>query len=306
MTDVVYNAALAESAERSIELLFAPYLTPSEGKRKALTELDIRQVSDGLRQMGKDSWSREPRLYTVLRMVNQVQVIDSLVAQGVSDIWFPFNLKTLPDALRSPSSRYEFLEAQDMVLTKAFDLEREDGKHRHFSRAEDVPMRKIKELGKGGFGYVDHVVSTITYKQYARKLIPRGRTFKKNMEVLKDFERELGHLKKLSHIHIVELIGSYTDPKFVGIIMSPVAEYNLKEFLTLDPLPAGDRSFLRSFFGCLTTALCYLHDNQIRHKDIKPQNVLVKGHQIFLTDFGISLDWSELGQSTTTGETIKT
>jgi serine/threonine protein kinase len=94
----------------------------------------------------------------------------------------------------------------------------------------------------------------------------------------------LGHLKKLSHIHIVELIGSYTDPKFVGIIMSPVAEYNLKDFLELDPLPSGARSFLRTFFGCLAAALCYLHDNRVRHKDIKPQNILVKGHQIFLTD----------------------
>jgi hypothetical protein len=34
--------------------------------------------------------------------------------------------------------------------------------------------------------------------------------------------------------------------------------------------------------------------------------VLVKGHQVFLTDFGLSLDWSELDQSTTTGLTTKT
>jgi serine/threonine protein kinase len=149
-------------------------------------------------------------------------------------------------------------------------------------------------------------VSTITYKEYAPKLIPRGRTFKKNIQVLKDFERELGHLKKLSHSHIVELVGSYTDPKFVAIIMSPVAEYNLKDFLALDPLPRGGRSFLRTFFGCLATAVYYLHENRVRHKDIKPQNVLVKGHQVFLTDFGISLDWSELDQSTTSGPAIRT
>jgi serine/threonine protein kinase len=297
---------MAESAERSIELLFAPYFGPQQARRTTLSELDVRQLSDGLRRIGKDSWSKVPRLYAVLRMINQVQVIDSFITQGVSDIWFPFSHKSLPDTLRSPSSRFEFLEAQNLVLTKAFDLEREDGKHRHFSKAEDIPLKKIEELGKGGFGYVDRVISTITYKEYARKLIPRGRTFKKDMQVLKDFERELGHLKKLSHIHIVELVGSYTDPKFVGIIMSPVAEYNLKDFLSLDPLPSGDRSFLRTFFGCLAAALCYLHENQIRHKDIKPQNILVKGHQIFLTDFGLSLDWSELGQSTTSGPTIKT
>ncbi|ETI22425.1 hypothetical protein G647_06500 [Cladophialophora carrionii CBS 160.54] len=138
------------------------------------------------------------------------------------------------------------------------------------------------------------------------ELIPRGKTFKKNTEVLKGFERELTHLKKLSHIHIVELIRSHADTKFVGILMPPVADYNLKDFLMRRNLMPGQRSFLRTFFGCLVAALCYLHENKIRHKDIKPQNVLVKGHQVFLTDFGISLDWPELDQSTTTGVTTKT
>jgi serine/threonine protein kinase len=53
--------------------------------------------------------------------------------------------------------------------------------------------------------------------------------------------------------------------------MSPVADYNLKEFLNLNPLPPESRSFLQTFFGCLTAALKYLHENRIRHKDIKPQ-----------------------------------
>jgi serine/threonine protein kinase len=136
-------------------------------------------------------------------------------------------------------------------------------------------------------------------------LIPRGRTFKKDQTVLRDFERELANLKRLSHPHIIELVGSYTDPRFVGIIMSPVADCNLREFLDVSPLSMENLSLLRTFFGCLTAALCYLHENRIRHKDIKPQNVLVKGHQVFLTDFGISLDWTELGHSTTSGPTIR-
>jgi thymine-DNA glycosylase len=52
--------------------------------------------------------------------------------------------------------------------------------------------------------------------------------------------------------------------------------------------------------------LCYLHENHIRHKDVKPENVLVKGHTVYLTDFGISLDWTESGHSTTSGYTILT
>ena len=52
--------------------------------------------------------------------------------------------------------------------------------------------------------------------------------------------------------------------------MSPVADQNLKQFLNLDLSPENC-SFLRTFFGCLTAALMYLHENRIRHKDIKPQ-----------------------------------
>jgi len=155
---------------------------------------------------------------------------------------------------------------------------------------EDVPFVRIAELGKGGFGFVDRVVSTLSYTEYARKLISRGRTFKKNMEVLRDFENELATLKKLSHKHIVQLKGSYTDPKFVGILMSPIADCNLKEFLQQSSLSQESRSILRTYFGCLAAALCYLHENHIRHKGVKPENVLVKGHTVYLTDFGISLD----------------
>lgn len=92
--------------------------------------------------------------------------------------------------------------------------------------------------------------------------------------------------------------------------MSPVAECDLKDFLHNCVSDAKgtppSKSFIRSFFGCLTSALSYLHDNTVRHKDIKPQNVLVSQQTVFLTDFGISLDWSEIGQSTTTGPTPRT
>jgi serine/threonine protein kinase len=94
-----------------------------------------------------------------------------------------------------------------------------------------VPFIKLEELGKGACGYVDRVMSTISHQEYARKLIPRSHTFHRDRKILRDFERELGNFKKLRHWHIVQLIGSYTDPRFVGIVMSPVAECDLKDFL---------------------------------------------------------------------------
>ncbi|KAF2830324.1 kinase-like protein, partial [Ophiobolus disseminans] len=100
---------------------------------------------------------------------------------------------------------------------------------------------------------------------------------------------------------------------YVGIIMSPVADCNLEDFLDRDPTSAGDCSFLRIFYGCLAAALRYLHQNCIRHNDIKPQarrcslsNVLVKANHVYLTDFGVCPDWSELSGSTTEGPSSKT
>lgn len=66
------------------------------------------------------------------------------------------------------------------------------------------------------------------------------------------------------------------------------ADCNPREFMDQSSLGEARRSFLRTFFGYLTSALCFLHDNRIRRKDTKPQNVLVKAHHVLLTDFGNS------------------
>jgi serine/threonine protein kinase len=92
--------------------------------------------------------------------------------------------------------------------------------------------------------------------------------------------------------------------KYFGIIMAPVADHDLDAYYKL--VTTKNTPVLRSFFGCLAGALDFLHTSQIRHRDIKPQNILVKGAQVYLTDFGISLNWENLSRSTTTTDTAKT
>ncbi|KAH7083833.1 hypothetical protein FB567DRAFT_530014 [Paraphoma chrysanthemicola] len=267
-------------------------------KRK-ITEHDIRGISDVLRRGSRETWSRIPRIYSVLRKIGQINAIEAFVDNGITDLSFPFTKSTLPEALCDHSARLKFLELQHLVYnTQALFLERH-ARHGHFQDPSEVPLKRLGDLGKGGFGFVDHVVSTISNREYARKVILRGKTFRKDKEVLRAFVKELEGLKRLSHRHLVSLVGSYTDRKYVAIVMAPVADCNLETLLEKSEPGARPQPFLRSFFGCLASALGYLHDSSIRHKDIKPSNVLIKHDQVYLTDIGTCLDWSELDNSIT-------
>lgn len=124
-------------------------------------------------------------------------------------------------------------------------------------------------------------------------------------EEMRYIKGELSIMKKMRtgpRHHFVELVGSYTDIEYVGILLYPLADCNLGQFLDRFH-EFQDKHLLASFFGCMATALASLHcADFIRHKDIKPENFLVKGKSVLLTDFGIALDWSETQITTTNQE----
>ncbi|EFQ89142.1 hypothetical protein PTT_14683 [Pyrenophora teres f. teres 0-1] len=288
-------------AQQGIEedLLQRWFPLEADDKLTPFSEKDIRGIADVLIRCSRERWSRVPRLYSILKKIGQLDAIDAFIDNDLSDLSFPFSKSTLPEALREISARVKFIELQHLVYnSEALNLEQATH-HGHFNDSADVPLKKVGDLGKGGYGYVDRVVSTISHREYARKQIPRGTTFRRDRQVLKDFTRELSNLRRLSHRHLVELVGSYTDKRFVAILMLPVADVNLQTFLDNTHLNERSRSLLRPFFGCLASALSYLHDNRIRHKDIKPSNVLIKDDQVYFTDFGTSLDWSGRDHSAT-------
>ncbi|KAI4945587.1 hypothetical protein J4E91_007930 [Alternaria rosae] len=64
---------------------------------------------------------------------------------------------------------------------------------------------------------------------------------------------------------------------------------------------ARQNRVLRRSFGCLASALDFIHRQTVRHKDIKPQNILIHKGKVMYTDFGLSYDFGDTGRSTTTG-----
>lgn len=72
--------------------------------------------------------------------------------------------------------------------------------------------------------------------------------------------------------------------------------------LEIPPYIAAARLRLKRVYGCLAGAVQYLHENDIRHKDLKPRNILPdRKDGLFVTDFGISRDCTDASTSVTNG-----
>jgi serine/threonine protein kinase len=58
-------------------------------------------------------------------------------------------------------------------------------------------------------------------------------------------------------------------------------------------------AFLESTLGCIASAVAYLHRQDIKHKDLKPSNILLAKDGLWVTDFGTATDFSVLTSSVT-------
>lgn len=150
---------------------------------------------------------------------------------------------------------------------------------------------------------VDRVVSKATGKVYARKRINRAKLFGHDKQAQRTYENELKVLHKIvENDHLIKVRGTYTDKKYLVMLLEPVADENLKQYMNKGPLTSTvEQTRLRTYFGCLAHTIRFLHDSSIEtlHKDIKPENILLKDGYLILTDFGTAFDWSKTGQSMT-------
>ena len=138
---------------------------------------------------------------------------------------------------------------------------------------------------------------------YARKRINRVKLFGHDKQAQKTYENEIKVLSKVAeNDHLIKVAGTYTDRKYLVMLLEPVANENLKEYMNRGPLTSSaEQQRFRTYFGCLAHTIRFLHDSPIEtiHKDIKPENILLKDGHLILTDFGTAFDWSKTGQSMT-------
>ncbi|KAH4222489.1 hypothetical protein HBI06_146930 [Parastagonospora nodorum] len=248
------------------------------------------------------------KLDRIMSIVDDEITWSALKAHDVSDIWLPIPRQTVRRLLVDERKQKAFLRAQDDILdcevnflTGDAMLSALDTTHASIEDDEEV-VRSVKLLGEGAYGIVEavDVTSNSTTIRCVRKRIGRPKQLNAQKQLLAAFSREVKVMRQVRHPHCVQFLGSYTEIDYVNILSLPVADTDLARFLD-QPVTQQSRETLSRGIGCLCNAINYLHDNNIRHEDLKPQNVLIHGDNILLTDFGFSLDFSEDSVSTTTG-----
>ncbi|KAF4451164.1 serine/threonine protein kinase [Fusarium austroafricanum] len=175
-----------------------------------------------------------------------------------------------------------------------------------YGNTNDIPYTRnlSGRVAKGSFGAVMKVKHNQTSEELAMKTF-----FSKDNSAIR---REIGVLEVCDHPNIVELVEAFTvvdedeeNDGVINMILRPWAPYTLERFLTtsdaqrkaqcpwFDPRSVQSTLCIYQIMQQLACGVQYLHKLSIKHKDIKPDNILLhepKSTDIrpLITDVGVS------------------
>jgi serine/threonine protein kinase len=175
-----------------------------------------------------------------------------------------------------------------------------------YKKHSDVPYNEVVgvQAGRGSFGIVYMAENTKTHSVVAIKQLG-GIYSSKGQDTVR---KELSMLEICDHPNIVKLRDAYQidgNPHTFYLVMDPWAPYTLYAFLHESDsercrnspwftkgIHKTERQVIRIFRG-LADGLSYLHNKSIKHKDLKPDNILLydaglRGIRPVIADLGIS------------------
>ena len=146
-------------------------------------------------------------------------------------------------------------------------------------------------LGKGKFSVVRKGLNLVTGETVAIKKVAKHFGLNKGREMRLHLQRELDLLHAARHPNIVRYDGVYEDDKFVYIVTELCDGGELFNIIRDSPDRIGEDK-ARAIFSLLLNTVAFLHENNICHRDLKLENlVLAKAgdfKSLKLIDFGLS------------------
>jgi serine/threonine protein kinase len=153
-------------------------------------------------------------------------------------------------------------------------------------------------IGEGGMADVYRAKQLTAFgREVALKVIRREYTGDEAFR--RRFLREAHAISRLSHPNILPLIEFGDEKGILYLVMPLVREGTLRDLLSRHQGPLSMEEALPIFVP-LCDAVHYAHQEDIIHRDIKPQNILLQRHtHALLADFGIARDRFDTRLTTT-------
>jgi serine/threonine protein kinase len=180
----------------------------------------------------------------------------------------------------------------------------------HFNKknSDSIPAyishyKILGRLGKGGMGDIYKAIQDPLNRIVALKVLPPH--FGRDEEFAKRFEIEAKAISLLQHQNIVSIYEYGDEEGFRFFAMQFVDGKDLAHVI------ADQREMsipdIIDFSKQICRGLRYAHNNNVIHRDIKPQNILIdKNNIVKLSDFGIAKIFSRTDEITMTGFTLGT
>jgi serine/threonine protein kinase len=144
-----------------------------------------------------------------------------------------------------------------------------------------------KVIGKGAYGKV-FLGSAILYPDESVAIKSIDKAVMNNEIIKKRISQEILILKKLNHKNVVKLLEVFENKKNMFLVMEHMQHGDLQHYLKSSSGGLNEDT-ARGFFKQILDGLFCIHSNNILHRDIKLENLLVDNkNTVKICDFGIS------------------
>jgi serine/threonine protein kinase len=237
-----------------------------------------------------------PILCSLLEQINPIHAHAwslQLVGHGIVDGNFPADISIIRKAFKEFGIPITDLQLHhfDNLQGHFFSLPVLNGEHQKYAGKSSPYMNEYTPGFPicGTFGEVDKVV---LYRDKSA-VFARKRLLRVDQQDQRRLEQEIKILQKFQHPHSIKFYGSYEYQREFFLIFD-FADMNLHQFLRTPPswfLQLRDEekaSKILNWMIDMASAIAEFHALGGIHRDLKPQNILLRRQHLLIADFGLA------------------